>query len=204
MSPSGLLVFAGIYAVAVASPGPGVALIVARALGRGLRGLPWFIAGFVLGDIVLMTLAVSGLAFVAQSFETGFQLLRYAGAAYLCWMAWKIWRAPVSRLDVEPETLRESAVRAFLSSLSLTLGNPKPIVFFLSVMPLVVDIRTIDLTAYAELAGTMVLVCSPILALWALLADRTRRVIRSEQALRRINQGTAAVIAGTAVAIAAR
>lgn len=203
MTLSSLLIFAGIYLAAVATPGPGIALIVARALGRGLKGLPWFVAGFAVGDLILMTLAVSGLAFVAQTFGTAFQILRYAGALYLLWMAWKIWQAPIHGMEIAPDALREPPARAFLSSLSLTLGNPKPIVFFLSVMPLVVDIQAIDLTDYAEIAGTMVLIIMPVLTVIAILADRARRLFRSERALKRINKGTATVMAGAAVAVAA-
>jgi threonine/homoserine/homoserine lactone efflux protein len=48
--------------LAVASPGPGIAAVVAGALGRGVRGAPAFIAGFVVGDLVWLTLAATGLA----------------------------------------------------------------------------------------------------------------------------------------------
>lgn len=202
MTLSNLLVFAGIYFIAVATPGPGIALIIARGLGRGLHGLPWFIAGFVVGDLILMTLAVSGLAYVAQTFGTAFQIVRYAGAAYLIWMAWKLWHAPARAVDIAPDALRESPSRAFLSSLSLTLGNPKAIVFFLSIMPLVVDLKTITAGSYAELIAVMIPIIAPVLTATAILADRARRIFRSDRALRRINKTTATVMAGAAVAIA--
>ncbi|MGL4811313.1 MAG: LysE family translocator, partial [Beijerinckiaceae bacterium] len=96
MTWNGLLLFASIYAAAVASPGPGIALIVARSLAKGLHGLPWFMAGFLAGDVVLCALAYSGLAIVAKTFEAAFTVVRYAGCAYLLWLAWKIWHAPVS------------------------------------------------------------------------------------------------------------
>jgi threonine/homoserine/homoserine lactone efflux protein len=52
MDLAGLLVFAAAYLMATASPGPGVAAVVARALARGAGGSASFIAGFVLGDLV--------------------------------------------------------------------------------------------------------------------------------------------------------
>nr|WP_294549030.1 LysE family translocator [uncultured Rhodopila sp.] len=203
MTLSNILIFAGIYLVAASTPGPGLALAVARTLGRGLPGLPWLVAGFVLGDLVLMTLAVFGLAFVTQTFATGFRVLRYAGALYLAWMAWKIWRTPVQPLNLSAETVRQRRSSAFLSSLSLTLGNPKPIVFFLSIMPLVVDMQHVDTLIFAELGATIIVVLSSVMTAAAILADRARRVFRSEQALRRINKGTATTIAGVAAAVAA-
>lgn len=204
MTLSGLLLFAGIYFVAVASPGPGIAMIVARGLAKGLHGLPWFIAGFVVGDLALMTLAVSGLAIIAKTFETAFLIIRYFGAAYLLYLAWKIWHAPVAASDVATNSLRERPLAAFMSSFSLTLGNPKPIVFFLSIMPLAVDMREITLLIYAELVVTVVLVITPVLVTTAILADRARRIFRSERALKNLNRGTAGIMAGTAIAVATR
>ena len=95
MDIAGLLVFAGVYFVAVASPGPGMALVVARSIAKGLHGLPAFVAGFVVGDLILFALAASGLAFAAQTFGGVFAAIKYAGAAYLLYLAVRIWRAPV-------------------------------------------------------------------------------------------------------------
>jgi threonine/homoserine/homoserine lactone efflux protein len=202
MSLFGLLLFAGVYLAAVATPGPGVALVIARALGRGLNGLGWFIAGFVVGDIILMSLALSGLAFIAETYALAFEIVKYVGVAYLLWMAWQIWRAPVKETEIDPRTVPERPWKAFLSSLSLTLGNPKAIFFFLSIMPLVVDVAALDLTSFAALVGVIIVVMPPVFAAFAVLADRARRVFRSGRALRRINKGTAVMMAGAAAAIA--
>jgi threonine/homoserine/homoserine lactone efflux protein len=204
MTLSGLLLFAGVYLAAVSIPGPGFALIIARSLGRGLDGLPAFLAGFAVGDLALMTLAVSGLAFVAHTFGAAFQAVRYGGAIYLCWMAWKIWRAPVVRVDIAATGVRETPARAFLSSLSLTLGNPKPIVFFLSIMPLVVDFDALNARTALEVAATMVVVLSSVLLSYAIAANRARKLFRSSRAMKIINRGAAGVMAGAALTIAAR
>jgi threonine/homoserine/homoserine lactone efflux protein len=201
---SGLLLFAGVYFIAVASPGPGMAAIVARGLGQGMAAAPAFIAGFVVGDLILFSLAAAGLAVVARSFETLFLIIKYAGCAYLLWMAWKIWTAPVKAAEVEAARGQVRAWPSFLGSLALTLGNPKVIVFFLSIMPLAVDMKAITPLAFVELAVVIVLIITPVMfgALW--LADRARRVFTSERALRRINRGTAGIMAGAAAVIAAR
>jgi threonine/homoserine/homoserine lactone efflux protein len=82
-----LAAFAGVYFVAVSSPGPGIAAIVARVMTRGLNGMAGFIAGFVVGDLVWFTIAATGLAIIAQTFEALFVAIKYAGAAYLAFMA---------------------------------------------------------------------------------------------------------------------
>jgi threonine/homoserine/homoserine lactone efflux protein len=204
MTLTSLLLFASVYFVAVASPGPGIAAVIARGLGQGMKAAPAFIAGFVLGDLIWFTIAATGLAVIAKTFETLFLAIKYAGCAYLLFLAWKIWNAPVAAEDVKAANESVRAWPSFLGSLSLTLGNPKVIVFFLSLMPLVVDLQSITPLVFAEMAVVIVLVFTPVLAFTLYLADRARRVFTSETALRRINRGTAGIMAGAAVAIAAR
>jgi threonine/homoserine/homoserine lactone efflux protein len=204
MTITTFIMFASVYFVAVASPGPGIAAVIARGLGQGMKAAPAFVAGFVIGDLVWFTVAATGLAVIAQSFETLFLAIKYAGCAYLLYLAWKIWTAPVAAADVAAATGKVSSWGSFLGSLSLTLGNPKVMVFFLSIMPLVVDLKAITPLVFAEMAVVIVLVITPVVAGTLYLADRARSVFRSEKALKRINRGTATIMAGAAVAIAGR
>ncbi len=204
MTFASLLLFASIYLLAVASPGPGIAAVIARGLGQGMQAAPAFVAGFVVGDLIWFTIAATGLAFVARSFETLFLVIKYAGCAYLLYLAWKIWSAPVVASDVQAAREKVSAWPSFLGSLSLTLGNPKVMVFFLSLMPQVVDLRDMTPVIFFEMAAIIVLVITPIMAGTLYLADRARRIFTSQRTLRRINRTTAGIMAGAAVAIAAR
>ena len=205
MDPFALFVFAGVYFVAVASPGPGLAAVVARGLGQGMAAAPAFVAGFVAGDLIWFTIAATGLSVIAKSFEALFLVIKYAGCAYLLWMAWKIWTQPVAAADVEAAaTAKPRWLPSFLGSLALTLGNPKVIVFFLSIMPLVVDPKALTPLAFLELAAVIVLVIGPTMFGFLWLADRARRVFRSPAALKAINRGTAGMMAGAAAVIAAR
>src|SRR5437868_3575027 len=83
MDLTALIVFATALLVAAASPGPGIIAIVARVIGRGSRGAVAYSAGFVIGDLVWLTVAILGLAVVAQAFAQVFLVIKYAGAAYL-------------------------------------------------------------------------------------------------------------------------
>jgi len=199
-----LLLFAGVYFAAVASPGPGLAAVVARGLGQGLAAGPAFVAGFVVGDLIWFTVAATGLGVLARSFDMLFLAIKYAGCAYLLYMAWRIWTAPVKAAQIEAATMKVRAWPSFLGALSLTLGNPKVIVFFLSIMPLVIDPKAITPLVFVEMAAVIVLVITPVMAGALVLADRARRVFTSETALRRINRATAGVMAGAAALIAAR
>ncbi len=140
MTLGSLVLFAAVYFAAVATPGPGLAALVARVIAYGLVGVAPFIAGYVVGDMIWLVVAGTGLAALAKAFAGAFTAIKYAGAAYLLYLAWRTATAPATRGEAPPPASR--GFRAFFGSLSLTLGNPKVMVFFLSIMPLVVDVRT--------------------------------------------------------------
>ena len=202
MTLDSLLIFAAVYFAAVATPGPGVAALVARVLGQGLQGVAAFIAGYVVGDLVWLTLAATGLSALANAFAGLVIALKYAGAAYLLYVAWRMVSAPVA-IGEQPATASRGW-RAFFGSLSLTLGNPKVMVFFLSIMPLVVDVKSLTPDRLAELMAVCVPIIAGTLAAYALAANRARDLFRSAKAMRIAHRAAAGVMAGVAVAVATR
>lgn len=199
-----LLVFATALFIAAASPGPGIAAIVARVLGRGTKGAASFSAGLALGDVVWLTFAVVGLAALAQAFHGLFLVIKYAGAAYLLYLAYRLWTAPVAAAPVEAEAPGEHPAKLFLAGLAVTMGNPKVMVFYLALLPTLIDLARISLLGYAELVGVTLAVLGFVFAFYIGLAARTRRLFTSPRALRRINRVTGTVLAGAAAAIASR
>jgi threonine/homoserine/homoserine lactone efflux protein len=202
MTHASLIVFAAVYFVAVATPGPGVAALVARVLGQGLVGVAPFIAGYFVGDLVWLTLAATGLAVIAKAFAGLFLGIKFAGAAYLLYLAW---RMATARAVVGGSTAPASrGWRAFLGSVSLTLGNPKVMVFFLSIMPLVVDVRTLTFWALAEIAAVSAVVIFSTLALYALAANRARVFLSSTSLMKFVHRAAGGLMAGAAIAVATR
>jgi threonine/homoserine/homoserine lactone efflux protein len=204
MDIAGLLVFATALFIAAASPGPGIAAIVARVLGRGPRGAVAFSIGVALGDIVWLTCAIVGLAAVAQAFHEVFLAIKYAGAAYLLFIAYKLWTSPAAALDTRSDTAAESPVKLLLGGLAVTLGNPKVIVFYLALLPTILDLTRITMLGYVELVGATFGVLAVVFASYIFLAARARRLFTSARSIRILNRSTGAVMAGAAVAIAAR
>ena len=204
MDLTGLLVFATALFIAAASPGPGIAAIVARVLGRGPQGAVAFSIGVALGDVVWLTFAILGLAAIAQAFHGVFLAIKYAGAAYLLYIAYKLWTAPVEALDTKAETAAERPSRLLLGGLALTLGNPKPIVFYLALLPTLLDLTQVTILGYAELVAATFAVLAVVFAIYIGLAARARRLFTSPKALRILNKSTGAVMASAAAAIAAR
>ena len=207
MTMYALAIFALVYALAVASPGPGVAAIVARSLSRGTQGAPAFIAGFLIGDMLWFTVAATGLAALAQTAYAVFVAVKYAGVAYLLYLSYRMWTAAAKPIESnEDGTLDASQkpARLFLGSLALTLGNPKTMVFFLALLPTVVKLETLTVPGFFEIAAVICVVLPLVLGSYAYAAARAGKLLKSPRAIRMVNRGSATAMAGAAVVIATR
>lgn len=203
MSLPQLAIFATAYFAVLILPGPGVTALVARVLACGAQGAPAFIAGFVAGALSWLTIATTGLAVLATSFATLFLTIRYAGAAYLLYLAYRFWVAPPRSLEMR-EVVPVGRGRLFLTGLAINLGNPKVMVFFLALLPTVVDLGSLTPGGFALLAVTASIIATGVLTAYAVVAARARRVFASSDAVRLVNRGSSVVMAGTAVSIAIR
>jgi threonine/homoserine/homoserine lactone efflux protein len=203
MDIAALLIFAAAFFVAAGSPGPSIAALVARVLARGHRDVLPFLAAMWLGEAIWLALAVWGLSSLATTFHSAFIALKWAGVGYLLWLAWKMWRAPVN-LDQSALPARQSPFKMFAAGLAITLGNPKIMVFYLALLPTIVDLRHLTILGWLELTGTMLLVLVAIDLIWVLLATRARLFLKSPRAVRMANRLSAGMMAGAATAIATR
>ena len=138
--------------VFLAIPGPGnLALITSTSKG-GIRGGLAATLGVILGDQVLMWLAVAGVAALLTAYPAAFNAVQWMGAAYLAWLGGKMLfakpgAAPV--LDIKPHHYMRQA-------LMITLLNPKAIVFYMAFFPLFVDpARHQGLATFAFMAATI-------------------------------------------------
>jgi threonine/homoserine/homoserine lactone efflux protein len=202
MTLSNLLVFALALIVAAGSPGPSVAALVARVLTNGFRDVLPFLAAMWLGEALWLGCAVAGLAVVARMLGMVFIALKFIGVAYLLFLAWKMWSAPTQVPDSELPRGR-SPWRMFATGLAITLGNPKIMVFYLALLPTLVDLNRVGTAEWIELTATMFLVLAAVDVAWAVLAVRARRLLTSRKAVKIANRTSATMMAGAAAVIAA-
>lgn len=194
-----LLLYVGLYAVAIAVPGPGIIAIVARAMGSGFKGTVPATFGMAAGDWILMTLSALGLAALAKAMGPLFLAVKLAGAVYLLYLAWRFWRAPVTDDSAMPPI--PDGKRAFLSQLAMTLGNPKAIAFFVALLPAAIDLRRLTVIGYAELTAVTFVLIPAITLTYAALASRLRGLLADRKSRRAMNRGAALVMAGAAVGV---
>jgi threonine/homoserine/homoserine lactone efflux protein len=203
MSLTTLLVFAGALFIAAATPGPSVAALVARVLSRGPRDVLPFIFGLWGGDAIWLTFAIAGLSAIATTFYHAFLVIKWLGVLYLLYLAWKMWFA---KTDETAEALPEarSPGRLFLTGLAIALGNPKIMMFYVALLPSIIDIRSVSVIGWMELVATLFLVLAVVDLSWTFLASKARTFLKSPRAVRFANRASAGTIAGAAVAIAMR
>ncbi len=204
MDLTALIIFTTALVVAVASPGPGIIALVARVVGRGLHGAGAYVAGFVIGDLIWLTVAILGLSVVAQTFQPVFLAIKYAGAAYLIYLAHRMWTTPARAIDIAADTGGEGRGRLFLTGLAITLGNPKVVAFCVALLPSLIDVTRVGVVGFAELATICVLVLSVVLGGYVAAAARARRLYTSPRAMRMLNRAGGTMLAGAAVAVAAK
>lgn len=116
-------------------PGPGnLALITSTSKGRIVGGLAATM-GVIAGDQVLMWMAVAGVATLLASYPAAFEMVQWAGAAYLAWLGVRMLLAKPGDAPV----LNILPRHYFRQALAITLLNPKAIVFYMAFFPLFVD-----------------------------------------------------------------
>lgn len=202
MTLSNLLVFTLALMVAAGSPGPSIAALIARVLTNGLRDVLPFLAAMWLGETLWLGCAVAGLAVVARTLGVVFVAIKFIGVVYLLYLARKMWLAPTQVSKGEMPS-GQSPWRMFGAGLTVTLGNPKIMVFYLALLPTIVDLNRVGTAAWIELTAVTLVVLMSVDFAWALLAVRARRLLRSRKAVKIVNRTSATMMAGAAAVIAA-
>jgi threonine/homoserine/homoserine lactone efflux protein len=127
------------------------------------------------------------------------------GVAYLLYLAYRLWTTPARRLDpTDAPNIVQRPLASFLGSLSLTLGNPKPMIFFVALLPTVVNLESLPRMGYVEIAAAIAVILPAILGTYVLAAARARVWFQSPRATQRLNRSSGTLMAAAAVAVATR
>ncbi|MER9144605.1 LysE family translocator [Mesorhizobium sp. M0871] len=201
MHLTSLLIFAAALFVAAGSPGPSIAALVARVISKGFRDVFPFLLAMWIGEAIWLSLAVFGLAVVAQTFHLAFVVVKWIGVAYLAYLAFKMWTAPVDAKEGEMPR-EDSATKLFFAGMAVTLGNPKIMMFYLALLPTIIDLASVSVIGWVELTMAVVLIAIDLA--WVVAASQARKLLKSKRAMKIANRISATTMAGAAAAIAAR
>ncbi|WP_323847359.1 LysE family translocator [Microbulbifer magnicolonia] len=129
------LVFAGAALLVVLTPGPNMIYLVSRSVCQGRRDGFISLLGVIAGFLVHILAAAAGLTALLLAVPLAYELLKWAGAAYLLWLAWQALRpgasSPFDPVPLPPDT----PLRLFAMGFLTNLLNPKAALFYLSIFP---------------------------------------------------------------------
>lgn len=186
------------------TPGPGVFAILGRALIGGARSCIALSFGMAISDIVYLLLACMGLAAIAESFGELFTIVRFAGAGYLFYLAWRIWHAPVSIDLTTKEPAKDDITMSFLQGFLISSSNPKVILFYIAFLPSFIDLTrfsTNDIVLISIL--TLIGLMTGLMAI-AIGASSARRKLKSTKAVTCLNRTAGSIMAGAGAFLLSR
>ncbi len=187
--------------IIVVTPGVGALLTISTALSRGAR--PGLVAAFgcTLGILPHLAAAVTGTAALLRASGVAFEAVKFAGVAYLLYMAWATWRDD-SPLVVSEQASPASVPRIVLSAVLANLLNPKLTIFFFAFLPqFVPQHRHHQLGRLIELSSVFMVMTFVVFALYGLFAAAVREhVIARPRIVKRMRQ----VFAASFVALGAK
>jgi threonine/homoserine/homoserine lactone efflux protein len=187
--------------VVVATPGTGALYTIAAGLARGRRASIVAAVGCTLGIVPHMVAAITGLAALLHASALAFQVLKYAGVAYLLYMAWATLRDR-GALTVEEEATPRSARQVIVSGVLINILNPKLTIFFFAFLPQFVASGRPGAVAHMLLLSAVFMVATLVVFVgYGLCAAAVRnRVIARPQVMDWMRR----VFAGAFVALGAR
>lgn len=179
--------FVAAFIILLFIPGPGNLAIITSTTKGGIKGGLAATLGLMAGDQVLMWMAVAGVAAVLAAYPTAFRAVQWLGAAYLTWLGFKMLMAKPGAapiLNIKPH-------HYFQQALTITVLNPKAIVFYMAFFPLFIDPQHHQgMVTFGVMALTVALLalvyCGVVVLLTYFLAERMRANPAVSRALEKV------------------
>lgn len=191
--------FLVLASTAIVTPGPGVVLTLSNALRHGYRPALAGILGIGVGSTLIAALSATGLGLLLLASPRAFMALKYAGALYLVYLAWKLWRAPPITHDNTASAGTGLGLR-FREALVMQLGNPQALAFFIALFPQFLDGVSQPGLMFAVLVLSYGVLLVAIHSAYALGAHQVRHHLEGEGA-HWVNRIAAACFVGFALSV---
>ncbi|MBN2000834.1 LysE family translocator [candidate division KSB1 bacterium] len=168
-----------------ATPGPGVLASVSTALSKGFKSSLLFIGGLVIGDIFFFLLAVLGMSVISKIMGQLFYIIKIIGGMYLLYLGLNIIKNRKEKIRFKNGKL--SKHKTLLSGLLITLGNPKPILFYAGIVPTIIDINQIHLYEVIAIIFIISLVSFIVIGFYCYLAIISKALILKKKYQNKVN-----------------
>ncbi|QGX99413.1 LysE family translocator [Roseovarius faecimaris] len=189
--------------VVVIAPGTGVIYTLAIGLGQGHRAAIWAAFGCTIGIVPHLTAAMLGLAAVLHASALLFQLVKFAGVAYLLYLAWSALSSD-GALSVKPDKRVENGWITARRGALINVLNPKLSIFFLALLPPFLSGNPATASAEMIAMGAVFMAMTfGVFVLYGIFAAAARtHILGSARIMRWLNRSFAAIFAALAARLA--
>lgn len=190
------------------SPGAGAVASMTSGLNHGFARSYWTILGLQLGVLLQIAIVGAGLGAVLAASRLAFEIVRWAGVAYLAYLGFCQWRAKPGAAASEPSdvvatgTHEEQARKLVLRGFIVNASNPKATIFMVAVLPQFIDAGRPLTLQYFIIAVTMVIVDLMVMSGYAGLAAKALRLLRKPRHAQRLNRVFGALFIAAAALLA--
>jgi threonine/homoserine/homoserine lactone efflux protein len=185
--------------VATSTPGPAVLFIMTNSTLHGWRKATFAALGNIVGLFCLGIIAVTGLGAILKASEIIFNIIRYAGAAYLIYLGLKLIFQRSSEFSIIKNQLISTDVssqKLFFRALGVALSNPKAIVFLTALFPQFVNINESLIPQFSILIAILMLFSFFFLMFYALLAHRVKTLLTKPNRIKTFNRTSGSIFIG--------
>ncbi len=155
-------------------------------------------------DVVYLVLASYGLAAIAGQWGILFTLIRIAGAIYLIYLGWKLWRSRAEYIEQDNRLSRASNMAGFIQGFLISASNPKVILFYIAFLPSFVDLASLGTQDILVVATLTFLGISLGLLTIAASASWARQYFRSEKAMKGLNRLAGSIMMSAGIYLGTR
>lgn len=189
--------------IVVLIPGTGVVYTISTGLFLGRKASIWASFGCTMGIVPHLLASILGLAAILHVSAVAFNTLKYAGVAYLLYLAWSMWRDK-STMSFDNPVAETSARSLVIKAFLMNILNPKLSIFFLAFLPQFVSPSAESpLLQMLTLSGVFMLMTFAVFVVYGVLAHSFRaRVVNSSRVQKWMQRGFAATFAALGVNLA--
>ncbi|MBN2760124.1 MAG: LysE family translocator [Rhodobacteraceae bacterium] len=201
IAPLDLLFYAGAILILFLTPGPVWVALTARAMSGGFGSAAPLAVGVALGDMLWPLAAIFGLTWILSLYGDLLGLMKWVAMGMFIVMGVQLIRHACARISTDSRLTRPGRWAGFVAGISVILANPKAILFYMGVLPGFFDLSRVtglDIAAILAVSASI-----PMLGnlLMALAIDRARALLRSGEAMARVNRIAGVLMIGVGLVI---
>ncbi|MDC4296205.1 LysE family transporter [Acinetobacter baumannii] len=181
------------------SPGAGAIASMSSGLNYGFRHGYWNAIGLQIALLIQIIIVAAGVGVLFATTPLAFQAVKWFGVAYLLYLAYLQWTAPVKDIEIQHEKKDKSVSALLFNGFVVNISNPKAIVFLLAVLPQFLDLSKPQWIQYLIMAATMVTIDLIVMAGYTGLASKVLRLLRSPKQQKYLNRGFAVMFSCAAL-----